>query len=195
MHHVLLISILLPPAASPPPAVDVRHEIEELSRKADESAQTAEFLNQRLLLEPALSPQQKTDLERRTRRALERAAEQYTRVRRLLDSLNLPTAAEQMQASRATLKAAKARLSLGDYKPALDIYERVADQSSDPQTRVAALGGAMTCHAALGQPDDLRRTLSLLQEEIPCLNRQVRGDWERWAEEVENVLKTIRRAP
>jgi len=107
----------------------------------------------------------------------------------LLTSLKHPTPVQRTQATEASLKAAKAWFTLGDYRQSLGIYDSLADRSSDPQTRVEAMGGAILCQAALGQPGDLHRRLALLQKEIPNLNEQQRPAWERWSAEAAGALK------
>jgi hypothetical protein len=189
MLRCLLLFAQVSLTSAPLPCEGVEREIRDLSREADEAAETAALLSRRFVLEPDLPQEQQAALQQRVRRATERAAQRYTRLARLLDSLDRPGPSLRRQADQASLKAAKAWFDLGDYEQSLGHYERTAARSSDPLPRAEALAGTVRCHAALGRPGELRRALALLREEIPHLSEQVRPAWECWAEEVDGTLK------
>jgi hypothetical protein len=175
--------------------MDAEREIETLSRKAKEAANLAAALNQRILIESTLSPQEKVDLTKRRREALEQAAQQYSRVSRLLNSLKHRTPAQQARATIASFETAKARFYLGEYQSALKIYHHLLRSSADAETRVVALAGIVVTHATLGQLDDLLRNLDLIQKEVPQLTKEKRVAWENWIEAVKRQLKADGHTP
>jgi hypothetical protein len=82
-----LVLLTLAFAPAPFPRASVLREIETLSQAAAASCQTANSLNQRLLLESSLPAQKRADLQKQLWRAKYRAASQFSRLAHLLDSL------------------------------------------------------------------------------------------------------------
>jgi hypothetical protein len=184
---LVILSLAFAPAPFPRPGAN--REIEDLSRKASASAKAVADLQKRILCEGKLSPDDKAELMKRHRSALEQAAKEYTQLARLLNSLKQPSSAQKALTTEASFKAARFWFQLANYKAALQIYDRLVRNASDPETRVHALGGRIGCHAALGKSDEIRQNLVLIREAIPKLSEQKRVAWEGWLRACDSQLK------
>jgi tetratricopeptide (TPR) repeat protein len=189
--NVLLVPVLLVPgfAPSPFPSRPESREIEALARAADASFETASRVNQRLLLDAALAPKARADLQRHHRLSLEQAAEQYARLSRLIEALKTSSSARKQQATRAAFKGAKIRFTLGQYEKALTDYERLIEKHHGKVEGLDALGGAVSCHAALGQVNKVQQRLIQINKALNDVPAEIREPWEKWLEEAVRALK------
>jgi tetratricopeptide (TPR) repeat protein len=181
---VLLVPFLLALVFAPAPfpnRPDLR-EIDATSRDADASFEAASRANQRLLLDVDLSPDARTKLQRQHRLALERAADQYARLARMVEALKTPSAPLKQQATLADFKAAKCRFNLGQYEKALAIYERLIHNHVGKVEELDALGGSVSCHAAMGKEDKAKQRLLQIEKAIKRVPAEVRDPWLKWLE-------------
>src|SRR5262249_7879224 len=120
-----------------------------------------------------------------------KAAEQYTQLARLIEALKTPNSAQKEQATLADFMVAKCRFNLGQYEKALAIYERLIDKHKGTPEGLDALGGAVVCHATMGQVSKVKQRLLQIEKAIKTVPAEVRGPWQKWLEEARKGLKDV----
>jgi tetratricopeptide (TPR) repeat protein len=127
------------------------------------------------------TPEGREHYKREHRRWLIKAAEEFENLARFLttpESEGYLTKEERIQ---VPFTVASCRFDLGQYGPALEIYAFLAEEHRGSVAALEALGGAVRCHAALGQNDLLQRRLGEIRSQLPLLSDEaVRGQWEQW---------------
>lgn len=117
---------------------------------------------------------------REHRRMLTKAAAEFTELARFLESPESAGHLTQEERIQVPFIAAECRFDLGQYEEALAIYEHLADRHKGTEDALNALGGAVRCHAAMGQAGPLRQRLAEIRGQLTLLNDNVRTQWEEW---------------
>lgn len=113
-------------------------------------------------------------------RWLRKAADEFQELSTFLDK---PESAGHLAAEeRADVPfiAADCRFNLGQYKEALAIYEKLIAAHPNQLPGLNALGGAVRCHAALGDKDALRQRLDEIRRVLSGMDESVRQQWDDW---------------
>jgi tetratricopeptide (TPR) repeat protein len=177
---LLPVAVLAVGAPAPLPRSTDSRDADALYREADAYAETASRLYRQLQSEPQnLTLEERAELQRKQREALLQAAERYERLARL---------ARKQRATRPSFLAAKCRFNLGQYDKALAIYERLIEQHEGKEEGLDALGGAVSCHAAMGQVSKVRQRLLQIEKALPGVPKEVREPWQAWVKEAAKAL-------
>jgi Tfp pilus assembly protein PilF len=144
----------------------------------------------------ALSEDKKEMHQREYRRNLELAAAEFE----ALDAyLNSPAGAGQLsreQRARVPLDAARCWKDLGQYDKALAGFDTTFARFPNQQEGLDALGGAVSCHAALGHIDQVRGRLLQIKTLLEQMPPEVRTPWEAWLQQaVKNLNDAERSGP
>jgi hypothetical protein len=90
-------------------------------------------------------------------------------------------------------RVAKWHYRVGKYEEALELYERIRERTKDPLERLDALGGILSCQAAMARVTALRKTLEEIRRLIPSLKDEVaRREWEAWVKAADAALEEVR---
>jgi tetratricopeptide (TPR) repeat protein len=150
---------------------------------ADCYRQIASLENQGFLLGEKMSDEKKEHLQKEHKRWLLQAAEEFAR---LNDDLDTPPARDHLsqdQRGQVPFITAKCWFNLGHYEKALEIYERLIERFPETVEGLDALGGAVSCHAALGQLEKVRWRLLQIKRLLPKMPDDIRPAWEKWWKE------------
>jgi hypothetical protein len=148
-------------------------------------------MRSRLALANALAATTDKDREqayREGRESLVRAVEEYEKLTQLLPTPDRP-GPERLSARHLTpderlqvpFTLAACRFDLGQYEKALKLYDALAEKHKGTVASLEAMGGAVRCHAALGQREAVASQLKELRGLLPGLpDEVVRKQWEAW---------------
>jgi tetratricopeptide (TPR) repeat protein len=164
-------------------------------RLADSYRQVAAQENQSFLLNERMSPETRRHYQSEHRRWLQKAATKFTD---LAEFLGTPEGAAHLDAEQRVqvpFVAAKCWFNLGDYNKALHLYEGLIARHAGKVEGLDALGGAVSCHAALGQVDKVRQRLLEIRTALPAMEEMVRKPWEEWVSAAINGLPPSEPAP
>jgi hypothetical protein len=90
--------------------------------------------------------------------------------------------------SEAKFSAAEYCFNLGKYKEALQIYDELARTCAGRLEGLNALGGAVRCHAALGEREKVGQRLADIRAALAHQGAAVRRQWEEWVTLVSQPL-------
>ncbi|MFO0875913.1 MAG: tetratricopeptide repeat protein [Gemmataceae bacterium] len=158
---------------------------------ADAYRQIAAQENQSFLLGENMSPEARAHFQKEHRRWLQKAAEEFATLERFLDS---PEGKEHLTPdlrSQVPFITAKCWFNLGQYDKALVIYEKLIDRHPGKAEGLDALGGAVSCHAGLGQVDKVKQRLLQIKTALPQMPDEVRKPWEDWLVEAIKPLSEL----
>jgi tetratricopeptide (TPR) repeat protein len=162
---------------------------------ADSYRQIAAQENQSFLLSDNLSEETKAHLQKEHRRWLQKAADEFAALDAFLEKAEKkpgPSPLTAEQRAQVPFITAKCWFNLGEYQKGLKVYERLIDRHAEQvKLLIDALGGAVTCHAALGQVDKVRWRLLQIKKALPDLPASDRGAWEQWLEEALKGLQGV----
>ncbi len=122
----------------------------------------------------------RTHFAREHRRWLTKAAEEFSELAGFLETAASAGHLTQEERAQIPFTAAACRFDLGEYKTALEIYNHLAERHKGTDEALNALGGAVRCHAALGQNDLVRQRLTEIRSQLAQLDESVRRPWEAW---------------
>jgi tetratricopeptide (TPR) repeat protein len=173
-------------------------DVGELTRAryqlADSYRQIAAEENKRLLLNGRnYSKETLAHFEKEHRRWLLKAAEEFAALDTFLDGPEGQGHLTADQRTQVPFITAKCWFNLGKYKTALKIYERLIDRHKGKVEGLDALGGAVSCHAALAEINHVRQRLNQVDQALaaPDLPEEVRAAWKAWLDEAKEGLKGI----
>jgi tetratricopeptide (TPR) repeat protein len=152
---------------------------------ADSYRQIAAQENQSFLLGEKMTAEAREHFQQEHRRWLTKAAEEFAALDELLARGTGKDGLTKKQRSQVPFITAKCWFNLSCFDKALAIYERLIERSAGPASVAGldALGGAVSCHAALGQLDLVRQRLLQIEKMVPKMDEAVRKPWEAWLEE------------
>jgi tetratricopeptide (TPR) repeat protein len=96
------------------------------------------------------------------------------------------------QRTQVPFVTAKCWFNLGQYDKSLHVYERLIERYPEQLEGLDALGGAVSCHAALGQIDKIRQRLLQMRMMLPRVSKEVQKVWEDWINEASKMLEDLR---
>lgn len=158
---------------------------------ADSYRQIAAQENQSFLLGENMSPQTRQHFQKEHRRWLQKAADEFATLDRYLESPDGKDHLAGEQRAQVPFIAAKCWFNLGQYDKALEIYERLIGRYPAKVEGLDALGGAVSCHAALGQIDRVKQRLLQIKTTLPGMPEDVRRPWEDWVKEAIKPLNDL----
>jgi RNA polymerase sigma factor (sigma-70 family) len=160
---------------------------------ADSYRQRAAQVQERALGEEA-SPlaEQRAFLKMERIRLLNRAAEEFATLDASLEGRAAKTHRRDSGFDDVPFVTANCWYELGEYDKALKIYDRMAGRHARDKAGLEALGGAVKCHAARGQVDQMRRRLDQIQKLLPEMPADERKAWEPWVTECVKQMKNLR---
>jgi hypothetical protein len=178
---VLSLPTVIVAAPAPVYRSPITPELAAIFQAADGHVRTAVRIQHRLGLEGhSLTPEEKTRLRDDRSRALRGAAERYTRLLQLVDSLERPHPEVKDLSARAGMGAVKALFDLQDYAGTVRLHARLSHFPTDPKARLSMMVTILCCRKSLLQFDELRKELRLIRKEVAKLDATERGTWEQW---------------
>jgi tetratricopeptide (TPR) repeat protein len=147
---------------------------------ADCYRQIAAQDNQSFLLNERMSPDTRRHYQSEHRRWLHKAAAEFTDLAEFLAGTKGTDHLSAEQRTQVPFVAAKCWFNLGEYDKALRLYEGLITRHAAKAEGLDALGGAISCHAALGQVDKVRQRLLEIRTALPAMEEAVRKPWEEW---------------
>jgi tetratricopeptide (TPR) repeat protein len=146
---------------------------------------------QRFVMRANRSAEEEAHFKQEHVRWLKQAADEFA----ALDAyLGTPAGKEHLtkdQRTQVPFITAKCWFNLGQYDKSLRIYERLIDRYPEQIEGLDALGGAISCHAALGQIDRIRQRLLQMRMMLPRVPAEVRKVWEDWLNEASKMLEDV----
>lgn len=127
-----------------------------------------------------MSEETKAHFEKQRRLWMQKAADEFAALERFLET---PEGKEHLSPElRAQVPTISARcwFDAGDYGKALAIFEKLVERHANTPEGLDALGGAVACHAALGQIEKLQQRLLQIKHLLPQMPEKVRRPWEDW---------------
>jgi TolA-binding protein len=174
------------PAAGQPPLTPeytrARYQL------ADSYRQLAAQENQNYLIGDNMSGETRKHFLQEHRRWLLKAAEEFSRLDELLQNPQTQGHLRPDQQVRVPFIAARCWFNHGHYEKALKIYDDLARRYRKRPEALEALGGTVSCYAALGQLEQVRNRLDDIRRELPDMNEPVRRAWEAWIIEASKPL-------
>lgn len=158
---------------------------------ADSYRQIAAQENQSFLLGENMSAETRQHFQKEHRRWLQKAADEFAVLDRYLETPEGKDHLTAEQRIQVPFIAAKCWFNLGQYDKSLEIYDRLIDRYPGKVEGLDALGGAVSCHAALGQIDKVKQRLLQIKNQLPQMPEDVRGPWEEWVKEAIKPLKDL----
>jgi tetratricopeptide (TPR) repeat protein len=127
------------------------------------------------------TPEGREHYKREHRKWLTKAAEEFENLARFITTQESEGHLTKEERLQVPFTVASCRFDLGQYDKALEIYAFLAEEHRGTVASLEALGGAVRCHAALGQNDLLQRRLGEIRSQLPLLpDEAMRGQWEQW---------------
>jgi tetratricopeptide (TPR) repeat protein len=159
-------------------------------RLADSYFQIALREDQEFLLGEKMSQETRAHFQKMHRQWMQKAADEFTTLGAMLES---PAGREQLTKDlreQIPFMTARCWFYAGDYQKGLKIYEGLIERyEKEPKLLVDALGGAVTCHAALGQVTLVRQRLLQIEKVLPELpSGDKRKDWQEWLDQAKKGL-------
>ncbi|MFM7151145.1 MAG: tetratricopeptide repeat protein, partial [Gemmataceae bacterium] len=158
---------------------------------ADSYRQIAAQENQSYLLGETMSAETRSHFQREHRRWLQKAADEFAALDRLLETEAGKQHFNAEMRAQVPFISAKCWFNLGQYEKSLTVYEKLIDRYLGKVEVLDALGGAVSCHAALGQVDKVKQRLLQIKTTLPKIEEPVRGPWERWLVEALKPLSEL----
>ncbi|MFO0926060.1 MAG: tetratricopeptide repeat protein [Gemmataceae bacterium] len=158
---------------------------------ADSYRQIAAQENQSFLLGENMSAETRQHFQKEHRRWMQKAADEFAVLDQFLETPAGKDHLTSEQRTQVPFIAAKCWFNLGQYDKALEIYNRLIDRYQNKVEGLDALGGAVSCHAALGQVDKVKQRLLQIKNALPGMPEDVRGPWEEWVKEAIKPLKDL----
>jgi tetratricopeptide (TPR) repeat protein len=155
---------------------------------ADSYRQLAAQENQNFLIGESMTADTKAHFQREHRRWLQKAADEFAELARFLETPEAQGHLSPGQQTEVPFIAARCRFNLGQYDEALRLYEKLVGRHPTGVQGLQALGGAVSCHAALGQYDKVRQRLAEMRAALAQVDEAVRRDWEVWVTEAGKPL-------
>jgi tetratricopeptide (TPR) repeat protein len=173
-----------------PGALKARYQL------ADSYRQIAAQENQSFLLGESMSAETRNHFQGEHRRWLEKAAAEFAALDGLLQKGGAGwegLTAEQR--TQVPFIQADCLFNLGKYAEALAVYEELAGRHSGRPEGIRALGGAVKCHAALGQVNQVRQRLLQVRQGLGVLDEADRKLWDEWVTEASRPLGDLEATP
>jgi tetratricopeptide (TPR) repeat protein len=162
---------------------------------ADSYRQIAAQENQSFLLGESMSKEAREHYQAEHRRWLLKAANEFSELESVLSRFG--DAGKRLtdeQRRQVPFIAAKCWFNCGEYQKALAIYETLIARYPGKIEGLDALGGAVTCHAALGQINRVRQRLVQISTVIAEMPEKVRAPWEAWVKAATSQLPPAERS-
>lgn len=121
----------------------------------------------------------------------QRAAEEFLALDTFLETPAGKNHLSKEQRIQVPFHAAKCLFNMGKYKESLEVYDRMAKKYANKVEGLDALGGAVQCHAAMLQEDDIRQRLIQIEQTIPHVPEKVGELWKDWVKRAREPLKPI----
>jgi tetratricopeptide (TPR) repeat protein len=147
---------------------------------ADCYRQIAAQETQSFLLDQNMSEENRKHLQQQHRRWLRQAAQEFSQLERFLESPEGAGHLTAEQRAQVPFIAARCWYNLGEYETALQLYEKLIERHSNKPAGLDALGGAVACHAALGQEDKVKQRLLQMKKLLPSMPPELQKPWEQW---------------
>src|SRR5262249_43995573 len=163
---------------------------------ANSYQQIASQANMEILLDKNQTAETRAHFQREHRQWLVKAAGEVTPPDACLESPagQTPAAVRGLtgeQRIQVPFVTAKCWFNLGQYEKALAIYERLLGQHSGKVEGLDALGGAVSCHAAMGQVGKVRQRLLEIDRAIKGMPPEIREPWEGWLKKARQGLQDV----
>jgi TolA-binding protein len=157
---------------------------------ADSYRQIAAQENMSFLLGESMSAETRAHFQKEHRRWLQKAADEFAALDAYLEGGGSQGKLTREQCDQVPFITASCWFNLGQYEKALKVYQRlIVRHAKRPRRLVDALGGAVTCHAALGQANMVRQRLLQIQTDaLPQLPQPDRDAWQQWLNEATKGL-------
>lgn len=165
---------------------------------ADSYRQLASQQTLSLVLTESMSPETRKHHEQQHRRWLEKAADEFTALDALLDAPAGKDHLSREQRTAVPFVTAKCWFNLGQFDKALKIYEKLTTRHPGQIESLEALGGVVSCHAALLQQDPrhldrsrmnlIKQRLNEIQQLLPTMPPEASEPWEEWVQKVARSL-------
>jgi tetratricopeptide (TPR) repeat protein len=170
-----------------PEAIKVRYQLADCYR------QIAAQENQRSLLSEKLTEEARDHFQNEHHRWLQKAAQEFTELGKILDSPAGQGQLTREQRTQVPFIAAKCWFDKGEYNTALDLYKGLIERHAGKVEALEALGHAVGCHAAMGQPDMVRQRLLEIEQMLPSMSidESVRKAWQAWVKAATRGLEQL----
>jgi tetratricopeptide (TPR) repeat protein len=149
---------------------------------------------QRFVMRANRSAEEEAHFKQEHVRWLKQAADEFAALDAYLATPSGKDHLTREQRTQVPFITAKCWFNLGQYDKALHVYERLIDRYPEQIEGLDALGGAVSCHAALGQIDKIRQRLLQMRMLLPRVAADVRKVWEDWVNEASKMLEDLREA-
>lgn len=161
---------------------------------ANSYRQIASQANVQYFLQENQSAEARAHFQREHHQWLKKAAEEFATLDELLETPAGQTAQGLTadERNQVPFLAAKCWFNLGQYDKALTVYERLIARYEGKAEGLDALGGAVSCHAALGQVSKVGWRLVQIEKTIEDMPAEIRDPWKRWLEEARKGLEGIK---
>ncbi|MBY0228184.1 MAG: hypothetical protein K2W96_02770, partial [Gemmataceae bacterium] len=188
-HVVRYLQDAVPALKDEPKYKDAPETTRARFQLADSYRQMALLESRSLLSDPKMRKEDKEHFKKEHAKRLKQAAEEFTALEAYLDS---PAGKDHLTADlrlQVPFIAAKCWFALGgkdNIERSLGLYEKLIERHSGGLARLDALGGAVSCHDALGQETKVRQRLLQVKDAldkpgIPAEDRKAWEDWEKLA--------------
>jgi tetratricopeptide (TPR) repeat protein len=148
-----------------------------------------------LIADSPISKEAKEHRESQQRLYLQRAAEEFIALNAFLETPAGEPHLTKEQRVQVPFNAAKCLFNLGKYKEALEVYDKLAQKHANKVEGLDALGGAVQCHAAMLQEDEIRQRLLQIEqgiEQVEKADPKVGEVWRDWVKRAREPLKPIK---
>jgi tetratricopeptide (TPR) repeat protein len=159
---------------------------------ADSYRQVATNANQSTSLTGGqLSAETRMNYQKECEQWLKQAAEEFASLDAYLATAAGKNQLTAKQRAEIPFMAARCWFNLGEFYKALAIHKRLIARYPNQKEGLDALGGAIQCHAALGEIGQLQKRLNQIQELLPKVPVDVRTAWEPWFAECIKQVKDL----
>jgi hypothetical protein len=112
------------------------------------------------------------------------AAAEFDKLARFLSQLPPDVVAGHLTPEarlRVPFTLASCRFDLGQYEKALKLYDALVEKHKGTVACLEAMGGAVRCHAALAQYEQVEQRVADIRSQLPLLpDQNMRAQWEQW---------------
>jgi tetratricopeptide (TPR) repeat protein len=147
---------------------------------ADSYRQLAGQENMNAHIEERMSPETRDHYLEEHRHQLEKASKEFSTLEEQLSKPELQGMLTVKQQVEVPFIVAQCRFDLGQYRLALQKYEELAALHGDRPEALRALGGTVSCYAALNDLVKLRQRLDEIQARLPRFNFLSEADRQQW---------------
>jgi tetratricopeptide (TPR) repeat protein len=137
------------------------------------------------------SPETRAHLEKMHREWLTKAAEEFAGLDTFLETSEGQNCLSIEQRNQVPFITAKCWYNLGLYEKSLVVYERLIRKHEGKVEGLEALGGAVSCHAAMGQVGKVQQRLIQIDRALKDMPAEIREPWAKWLEEARKGLKDV----